>query len=95
MVPNPKTQIERTYAYDQVGELLSIHDSKKGKFTYGYDKLGRVTHAKTPSTQETFSFDPAHNLIEDGDLPYQGRARLTLPGGRSAYPTRLPGARLS
>jgi RHS repeat-associated protein len=77
--------LQRSYSYDKVGELLSIEDSRKGKFTYGYDKLGRVTHAKTPSKEETFTFDPAHNLIEKDDFHKHSNRIETYQDKRYAY----------
>ena len=57
-------QIVRSYQYDAVGELLAVNDLRKGQTRYGYDKLGRSLSAHHPySLQETFAFNPAHNLI--------------------------------
>jgi YD repeat-containing protein len=86
IVPNPKEKLlQRSYSYDKVGELLEINDQRKGKFSYGYDKLGRVTHAKTPSLSETFAFDPAHNLIEEGDFNKQRNQIETYQDKRYTY----------
>lgn len=61
--------LKRNYSYSKVGELLSIDDSRKGNTNYSYDRLGRVKETlKTKGstqTKELFSFDPAHNLIDD------------------------------
>ena len=77
--------LQRAYNYDKVGELLSIEDSRKGKFVYGYDKLGRVTHAKTPSKEESFAFDPAHNLIEKDDFRKESNRVETYQDKRYTY----------
>ena len=73
-----RRNLHRTYAYDRAGNLSSIDDSKWGHTAYGYDKIGRIAFANqsgagagaglaaNAKSNETFAFDPAHNLIDSG-----------------------------
>lgn len=54
---------ERHYQYDQANRLVGIEDSRLGKTSYRYDAIDRLIQANNPHSQETFTFDPAHNLI--------------------------------
>lgn len=58
--------IGRSYQYDKAGELTQINDNRHGETDYQYDALGRITSTHTANSSETFSFDPAHNLIPAG-----------------------------
>uniref|UniRef100_UPI0021DA86D3 DUF6531 domain-containing protein n=1 Tax=Pseudomonas sp. RIT-PI-AD TaxID=3035294 RepID=UPI0021DA86D3 len=57
-------RIARRYQYDLAGQLMSITDRRQGVTRYGYDALGRLRSAVAPHAQETFAFDPAHNLMQ-------------------------------
>jgi len=83
--PHLKPRMARRYVYDKVGELRGIEDIRKGNFSYSYDTLGRVTHAKTPSLEETFAFDPAHNLIEEDGLAIHNNRIETYQDKRYTY----------
>ncbi|MFC4159048.1 RHS repeat-associated core domain-containing protein [Chitinimonas lacunae] len=55
----------RSYRYDQAGQLSEIRDSRRGALQYRYDAIGRLLGALHPNgLQETFAFDPAHNLLD-------------------------------
>ncbi|WP_068639417.1 RHS repeat-associated core domain-containing protein [Thauera butanivorans] len=63
-------RIARRYRYDAAGQLLTLDDARLGLTRYRYDALGRLLAARTPTQEERFAFDPAHNLIEPGaDAP--------------------------
>jgi len=85
-------QQSRYYSYSKVGELLTIEDSRKGTTNYSYDRLGRVKETiKTKGsleTKELFSFDPAHNLLNDeNDKPLKNNRIETYQDKRFKYDT--------
>jgi len=41
-----------------------VDDSRVGKLSYQYDPIGRLIKAQNPYRSESFSFDPAGNLID-------------------------------
>lgn len=57
-------QAERHYQYDKNYLLTQVHDSRLGKLHYQYDSIGRLIKTQTPHKAESFSFDPAGNLID-------------------------------
>ena len=57
------TVLARGYRYDEVGNLLSIHDKHRGDTHYRYDAIGRIASASQNGSEERFAFDPAHNLL--------------------------------
>jgi RHS repeat-associated protein len=69
--PLPSGQrIARQYQYDPVGNLVGMRDSLRGDSHYRYDALDRILAATKnrpaspqATAQETFSFDPAGNLL--------------------------------
>ncbi|MFC4159050.1 RHS repeat-associated core domain-containing protein [Chitinimonas lacunae] len=68
----------RSYRYDQAGQLSEIRDSRRGALQYRYDAIGRLLGALHPNgLQETFAFDPAHNLLD----PMGGQG-LSLDNGK-------------
>ena len=58
--PTPQALVNRTYRYNEVGNLIQSRDLRMGNQDYYYDKLGQLTM----TGNEVFAFDPAHNLIE-------------------------------
>ncbi|AGU52777.1 RHS family protein [Variovorax paradoxus B4] len=52
----------RGYAYDAAGQLVGIHDSRRGNLSYRYDPVGRLLEAHSRLGRETFAFDPAGNI---------------------------------
>ncbi|WP_252715440.1 RHS repeat-associated core domain-containing protein [Acinetobacter bereziniae] len=59
-----KHQAERHYHYDNNYLLTQVDDSRLGKLSYQYDLIGRLIKAQNPYSSESFSFDPAGNLID-------------------------------
>ncbi|MDR0235377.1 RHS repeat-associated core domain-containing protein [Acinetobacter sp.] len=59
-----KHQAERHYHYDNNYLLTQVDDSRLGKLNYQYDAIGRLIKAQNPYSSESFSFDPAGNLID-------------------------------
>lgn len=57
-------QAERQYHYDQNYLLTQVDDSRLGKLTYQYDAIGRLTQSQSLHQNESFTFDPAGNLID-------------------------------
>lgn len=60
--------VARRYDYDKSGNLTAILDKRFGVTQYRYDAMGRVLGATNRSpagatVSETFSFDPAHNIL--------------------------------
>lgn len=57
-------QAQRDYHYDKNYLLSQVEDTRLGKLSYQYDPIGRLIQSQSPSKTETFSFDPAGNLID-------------------------------
>ncbi|MFW2098296.1 RHS repeat-associated core domain-containing protein, partial [Acinetobacter sp. ULE_I057] len=57
-------QAERHYHYDNNYLLTQVDDSRLGKLNYQYDPIGRLIKSQNPYKSESFSFDPAGNLID-------------------------------
>jgi len=75
-----------------VGELLSIDDSRRGKTSYSYDRLGRVKETikqnASNETKELFAFDPAHNLLNnENDQALKNNQIATYQDKRFKYDT--------
>ncbi|WP_127491313.1 RHS repeat-associated core domain-containing protein [Acinetobacter calcoaceticus] len=56
--------VQRLYQYDKTGELTAIKDTRRGNIAYKYDPVGRLLEASSKLGKETFSFDPASNIID-------------------------------
>ena len=56
--------IQRLYQYDKTGQLTGIQDTRRGNINYKYDPVGRLLEANSKLGKETFSFDPASNIID-------------------------------
>ncbi len=66
------TLIKRAYTYDAAGQLTDINDindSRRGQLSYRYDPVSRLLSATSRLGVETFSFDPASNLLNDRAAP--------------------------
>ncbi len=57
-------QAQRQYHYDKNYLLTQVEDSRLGQFNYQYDAIGRLIKTQSPQFTESFSFDPAGNLID-------------------------------
>ncbi|WP_256353825.1 RNase A-like domain-containing protein, partial [Pseudomonas sp. IPO3749] len=58
------TLYQRHYDYDKSGNLIRLHDTRKGEHYYHYDPLSRLTRADhSQGEQEHFAHDPAGNLL--------------------------------
>lgn len=57
-------QAHRYYQYDQNYLLSQVEDSRLGKLNYQYDLIGHLIAAQSLHKAESFSFDPAGNLID-------------------------------
>ncbi|QIO10299.1 RHS repeat protein [Acinetobacter lanii] len=57
-------QAQRHYHYDKNYLLTQVDDSRLGKLNYHYDPIGRLIKSQSPQHIESFSFDPAGNLID-------------------------------
>lgn len=62
---DPSTLLKREYKYDAAGQLTDINDSRRGPLAYRYDPVGRLLSATTRQGVETFTFDPASNLLDN------------------------------
>ena len=74
------------YNYDANGNLAGIDDSRKGNRSYHYDPLDRLISVRG-AMPESFSHDPAGNLLGQNDLPVANLAnvkgnRLLMQGDR-------------
>ena len=54
---------ERQYRYDKTGNLRQIDDLNSGKVRFHFDNLDRLNRAEG-AINETFTFDPAGNLLD-------------------------------
>jgi RHS repeat-associated protein len=77
----------RQYHYDSTGNLTDITDSKQGYLAYRYDPLGQLMSAVQPGLAETFSFDPAGNLLDPEAVP--GVATSAPPAQNGAHGREL------
>ncbi|MFI8222401.1 RHS repeat-associated core domain-containing protein [Pseudomonas sp. NPDC085632] len=59
------TLIKREYLYDAAGQLTHINDNRRGPLAYHYDPVGRIVTAASRLGVETFTFDPAGNLLDE------------------------------
>ncbi|NHC03900.1 RHS repeat protein, partial [Acinetobacter sp. 187] len=57
-------QAQRHYHYDKNYLLTQVDDSRLGKLNYHYDPIGRLIKSQSAQQSESFSFDPAGNLID-------------------------------
>ncbi|ASY42418.1 type IV secretion protein Rhs [Taylorella equigenitalis] len=81
-----KSILNRDYQYDGANQLINIKDSRKGELSYRYDPIGRLINAKGPLGEETFSFDPAHNILSkehSASSTAHHQTENTLPSGIS------------
>ncbi len=95
---------QRSYQYDQTGNLAQIEDSQRGATQYRYDPLGQLLSAVQPSLSETFAFDPAGNLLDRDAQQKDAQAsaentRLDQlaeqPAAGSQVPRNLPKVKLA
>jgi RHS repeat-associated protein len=67
--------IERAYAYDATGQLVTRADSLRGRQDFRYDPTGRILAALpgqgSSLTRELFAFDPAGNLLDASEAQMQ------------------------
>jgi RHS repeat-associated protein len=103
----PTSYYLTSYAYDQMGNLLSETDANKNATTYQYDDLNRVVKTTYPDgTYETRTYDSAGNLLTRTDpkgqtLSYaydalNRLAKVTYPDSSSvSYTYDANGNRLS
>ncbi len=68
---------EHHYRYDPNGNLTRIEDSQHGITLYSYDPIGQLIGAIQPNLKETFSFDPAGNLIDKLEDKQQPKEKTT------------------
>ena len=57
--------LARVYQYDKAGQLAHIQDTRRGDIRYKYDPVGRLLEANGKLGRETFSFDPAGNILDN------------------------------
>jgi RHS repeat-associated protein len=82
-------RITRDYAYDRAGNLTQVNDGKWGATRYGYDAIGRIKSARQSGaiqSNETFAFDPAHNIVDLGS----GDAGVGAGGGMGVANANSP-----
>ena len=65
--PHPWPLVERRYAYDKAGNLISSTDLKSGTTHYRYDPLDRILEAAyvPKNTAQKFAFAPVGNILDD------------------------------
>ncbi|NHZ93853.1 type IV secretion protein Rhs [Massilia sp. CCM 8733] len=59
--------LHKTWHYDASGELTHKRHSRNGETKYLYDPLGRVQSAIASAQSETFHWDAAANLVDNGE----------------------------
>lgn len=55
--------LERAYAYDARGWLLSIDDSRSGRVQYQHDRVGQLVEARRGAAREVIQYDAAGSVI--------------------------------
>ena len=75
--PAGSALVRRTYAYDKVGQLIGIGDTRRGRLDYRYDPVGRLIQANSALGREVFAFDPAGNIATPGALDAPGQSTST------------------
>ena len=69
------TLLERAYAYDATGQLVTRADTLRGRQDFRYDPTGRILAALPAQgsslARELFAFDPAGNLLDASDAQMQ------------------------
>ncbi|RKG32403.1 RHS repeat protein, partial [Acinetobacter rongchengensis] len=55
---------QRHYQYDKNYLLTQVEDSRLGRLNYQYDPIGRLIKTQSLHKSESFTFDPAGNLID-------------------------------
>ena len=81
------------YTYDELGRIKTEKDlAKNCLMSYTYDKLSRITKrtvtdlAGGETTEESFAYDAAGNILSDSDYVYDTNNRLTsLHGQQISY----------
>ena len=92
--PHASTLRDRRFGYDATGNLLSIdlsgdtQDASLGAFKYTYDPVGQLLSAVKPGLTETFTFDPAGNLLDPGSA--SSNASQAVPSARQGSLPKLP-----
>ncbi|MFI8010565.1 RHS repeat-associated core domain-containing protein [Acinetobacter sp. ABJ_C4_1] len=74
-------QVYRHYQYDQNYLLSQVEDSRLGKLNYQYDPIGRLIAAQSLHKTESFSFDPAGNLIDSDSVVSPAQIKNNLIKG--------------
>ncbi|MGN6951423.1 RHS repeat-associated core domain-containing protein, partial [Neisseria sp. P0014.S002] len=76
--------VNRRYAYDKAGNLIQSANQRSGVLNYVYDKIGRIQEARNSQTDrsETFTFDPAHNILSDKAAEGKGKGSNLVSGNR-------------
>jgi RHS repeat-associated protein len=75
------TQIERSYQYDLVGNLIAKHDSRAGNWRYTHDPLGRIIESTDPLHQvRHYTYDPAGDLLKHLPETQKGLRSATHDG---------------
>ena len=77
---NQSVFIGRQYHYDATGNLIRTDDQRTGRIDYRYDPLGRILQ----TANERFTFDPAHNISDDGQT-IMGNRLMEYNGVRYRY----------
>lgn len=72
--------VRRSYAYDKVGQLVGIGDTRRGRLDYRYDPVGRLIQANSALGREVFAFDPAGNIAAPGWPEAPGQPVATARG---------------
>ena len=57
-------QAHRHYQYDKNYLLTQVEDSRLGQLNYQYDPIGRLISTQSQHKNESFTFDPAGNLVD-------------------------------
>ncbi len=63
--PSPDVNVRVEYAYNEVGNRISVKDANGNETLYTYDALNRVIREETPMGKITqYEYDPRGNLIQ-------------------------------
>jgi RHS repeat-associated protein len=72
--------VQRRYAYDAVGRVIAIQDSRRGQRRFAYDVMGRLTAAGDSRGTRRFSWGRSGERTSD--VQYGSAFRVFQAGGR-------------
>lgn len=74
---------EMTYSYDNVGNILSLHDSLQARnYSMSYDRLDRLVHTAINDDQYTYAYNSIGNILK---IQKNNESTRFVYGGNQAH----------